>query len=217
MSTASAKSTTATLPSTAHTRSTWTASSTIRCTFPYTLFRSSLTPNQLLATPLRLRILQRQHQRPLQHDQIRRKRLLRSDTTRQLHRKPRQSPFCLVCPTPSHPLPTITLTNASNSYTSDYSQAKNVLSYIFLSDGIPIVYAGEEQHYSGGKVPYNREATWLSGYDTSAELYTWIATTNAIRKLAISADSAYITYAVRPSLPPTLQTPPHTNNIPIMK
>ncbi|RDH36480.1 alpha-amylase [Aspergillus welwitschiae] len=81
------------------------------------------------------------------------------------------------------------------SYTSDYSQAKNVLSYIFLSDGIPIVYAGEEQHYSGGKVPYNREATWLSGYDTSAELYTWIATTNAIRKLAISADSAYITYA----------------------
>lgn len=115
------------------------------------------------------------------------------------------------------PLPTITLTNTSNSYTSDYSQAKNVLSYIFLSDGIPIVYAGEEQHYSGGKVPYNREATWLSGYDTSAELYTWIATTNAIRKLAISADSAYITYAVRPSLPPALQTPPHTNNIPIMK
>ncbi|PYH93620.1 alpha-amylase [Aspergillus ellipticus CBS 707.79] len=79
-------------------------------------------------------------------------------------------------------------------YTSDYSQAKNVLTYVFLSDGIPIVYAGEEQHYSGGDVPYNREATWLSGYDTSAELYTWITTTNAIRKLAIDLDSGYITY-----------------------
>jgi hypothetical protein len=69
-------------------------------------------------------------------------------------------------------------------------------------------------------VPYNREATWLSGYDTSAELYTWIATTNAIRKLAISADTAYITYAVRPYPLPFTPNPtntPHTNNISIMK
>ncbi|PYH84985.1 acid-stable alpha-amylase [Aspergillus uvarum CBS 121591] len=83
-------------------------------------------------------------------------------------------------------------------YTSDYSQAKNVLSFLFLSDGIPIVYAGEEQHYSGSGVPYNREATWLSGYSTTAELYKWIATTNAIRKLAISLDSNYITYKNNP-------------------
>ncbi|KAJ6035929.1 alpha-amylase [Penicillium herquei] len=80
-------------------------------------------------------------------------------------------------------------------YTSDYSQAKNVISFMFFSDGIPIVYAGQEQHYSGGAVPYDREATWLSGYSTTAELYTWITTTNSIRKLAISADSDYITYA----------------------
>ncbi|KAJ5358365.1 uncharacterized protein N7496_010778 [Penicillium cataractarum] len=79
------------------------------------------------------------------------------------------------------------------SYTSDYSQAKNVLSFIFFSDGIPIVYAGQEQHYSGGSDPANREATWLSGYDTSAELYTWIASTNKIRSLAVSKDTAYIT------------------------
>ncbi|KAJ5915678.1 alpha-amylase [Penicillium verhagenii] len=83
-------------------------------------------------------------------------------------------------------------------YTSDYSQAKNVASFIFFSDGIPIVYAGQEQHYSGGDVPYNREATWLSEYATTAELYTWIATTNAIRKLAISLDDDYITYANDP-------------------
>ncbi|GES66595.1 alpha-amylase [Aspergillus terreus] len=78
------------------------------------------------------------------------------------------------------------------SYTSDYSQAKNVITFIFLSDGIPIVYAGQEQHYSGGSDPANREATWLSGYSTSATLYTWIASTNQIRSLAISKDAGYV-------------------------
>ncbi|RHZ43994.1 putative alpha-amylase [Aspergillus thermomutatus] len=79
------------------------------------------------------------------------------------------------------------------SYTSDYSQAKNVISFMFFSDGIPIVYAGQEQHYSGGADPANREAVWLSGYSTSATLYSWIASTNKIRKLAISKDSGYVT------------------------
>ncbi|KAJ5243613.1 hypothetical protein N7489_003709 [Penicillium chrysogenum] len=79
------------------------------------------------------------------------------------------------------------------SYTSDYSQAKNVISFLFLSDGIPIVYAGQEQHYSGGHDPANREAIWLSGYPTTAELYQHIATTNKIRKAAVAADSSYIT------------------------
>ncbi|KAJ5742037.1 hypothetical protein N7533_011446 [Penicillium manginii] len=79
------------------------------------------------------------------------------------------------------------------SYTSDYSQAKNVISFLFLSDGIPIIYAGQEQHYSGGSDPANREATWLSGYSTTAVLYQYIATTNKIRSLAVSSDSSYIT------------------------
>jgi alpha-amylase len=82
------------------------------------------------------------------------------------------------------------------SYTSDFSQAKNVISFLFLSDGIPIVYAGQEQHYSGASDPANREAVWLSGYSTTAELYQWIATTNKIRKLAASADASYITTKV---------------------
>ncbi|OQE16168.1 hypothetical protein PENSTE_c025G06334 [Penicillium steckii] len=82
------------------------------------------------------------------------------------------------------------------SFTSDYSLAKNVLSFLFFSDGIPIVYAGQEQHYSGKDDPANREATWLSGYSTSAELYKHISTTNKIRKLAASSDSSYITSRV---------------------
>jgi alpha-amylase len=80
------------------------------------------------------------------------------------------------------------------NYTSDFSLAKNVLAFTILSDGIPIIYAGQEQHYSGGSVPYNREATWLSGFDTSAELYQWIAQINQIRNYAIQWDTGYTTY-----------------------
>ncbi|KAL2808321.1 glycoside hydrolase superfamily [Aspergillus granulosus] len=79
------------------------------------------------------------------------------------------------------------------SYTQDMSQAKSVLAFLFLSDGIPVVYAGQEQHYDGENDPYNREPVWWSGYNTDAELYKYIATTNQIRKLAISKDSSYLT------------------------
>ena len=71
-----------------------------------------------------------------------------------------------------------------------------MISFVFLSDGIPIIYAGQEQHYDGGSDPDNREATWLSGYSTTAELYEYIAATNKIRTLAIAADSSYITTLV---------------------
>lgn len=69
----------------------------------------------------------------------------------------------------------------TDRYTDDYALAKNAIAFLFFSDGIPIIYAGEEQHYSGGSDPGNREATWLSGYSTSAELYKFIAKTNKIR------------------------------------
>lgn len=81
-------------------------------------------------------------------------------------------------------------------YTSDISLAKNAIAFVLLSDGIPIVYAGQEQHYSGGNDPANREATWLSAYNTNAELYRFIASANAIRAYAIGHDSGYLTYKV---------------------
>ncbi|GKZ49815.1 hypothetical protein AbraIFM66951_002523 [Aspergillus brasiliensis] len=74
------------------------------------------------------------------------------------------------------------------------SLAKNVATFTILADGIPIIYAGQEQHYSGGNDPYNREATWLSGYKTTSELYTHIAASNKIRTHAIKQDSGYLTY-----------------------
>ncbi|KAL2861356.1 glycoside hydrolase superfamily [Aspergillus pseudodeflectus] len=80
------------------------------------------------------------------------------------------------------------------SYTNDMSLAKNVAAFLILSDGIPMIYAGQEQHYSGGNDPYNREATWLSGYSTESELYKLVAASNAIRTHAIGQDEGYLTY-----------------------
>ncbi|KAB8244571.1 alpha-amylase A type-1/2 [Aspergillus flavus] len=80
------------------------------------------------------------------------------------------------------------------SYTNDMSLAKNVAAFIILADGLPIIYAGQEQHYAGGNDPANRDATWFSGYSTTSELYKLIASLNAIRRHAINTDSGYLSY-----------------------
>ena len=87
------------------------------------------------------------------------------------------------------------------SLTSDISLAKNAIAFTILADGVPIIYEGQEQHYTGtggGGVPYNREAIWLSGYSTTATLYTWIAKLNQIRNQAIYKDGSYVTYKAYP-------------------
>ncbi|KAF4972571.1 hypothetical protein F66182_17744, partial [Fusarium sp. NRRL 66182] len=53
-------------------------------------------------------------------------------------------------------------------------------------------------HYNGGNIPLNREALWTSDYSTTAQLYTHTKTSNAIRSLAITKDSAYLTYKNTP-------------------
>ncbi|KAL4803699.1 glycoside hydrolase superfamily [Aspergillus unguis] len=80
------------------------------------------------------------------------------------------------------------------SYTDDMALAKNVAAFVILSDGIPVIYAGQEQHYTGSNDPENREATWLSGYDTNSELYKFIAKLNQIRNFAIQHDGGFISY-----------------------
>lgn len=48
------------------------------------------------------------------------------------------------------------------------------------------VYQGQEQHFNGGETPSNREPLWLSGYNTSAELYVTAKTLNKARNTMIS-------------------------------
>ncbi|OAX80092.1 hypothetical protein ACJ72_05585 [Emergomyces africanus] len=78
------------------------------------------------------------------------------------------------------------------SYTKDLSLAKNVIAFTILMDGIPLFYQGQEQHFSGGDPPSNREALWTSNYDTKSPLYQLTATLNKIRAHAIRVDSKYL-------------------------
>ncbi|KAJ5090238.1 hypothetical protein N7532_008922 [Penicillium argentinense] len=80
------------------------------------------------------------------------------------------------------------------SYADDISLAKNAATFTIMADGIPIIYAGQEQHYAGGTDPYNREAVWLSGYKTDSVLYSIIARVNAVRNHAIASHEGYVTY-----------------------
>jgi alpha-amylase len=78
------------------------------------------------------------------------------------------------------------------SQTADVSLAKNIIAFTILFDGIPIIYQGQEQHLSGGSPPNNREALWLTKYDTTAELYGWTSILNNIRSRAIQQDQNYL-------------------------
>lgn len=89
----------------------------------------------------------------------------------------------------AHPL-------TQSRYTDDISLAKNAAAFTIMDDGIPIIYAGQEQHYSGNSDPANREAVWLSGYNKDSKLYKLIAATNAIRNHAINHNDKYLDYKV---------------------
>ncbi|KAJ5216985.1 family 13 alpha amylase in complex with acarbose [Penicillium chermesinum] len=97
-------------------------------------------------------------------------------------------------PPTSIPLHIIPLTYIPFRATNDMSLAQNAAAFTIMSDGIPIIYAGQEQHYQGGNVPNNREAVWLSGYNTDSELYKLISQANAVRNQAIYRNSSYLTY-----------------------
>ena len=84
------------------------------------------------------------------------------------------------------------------SLTSDLSLAKNAIAFTLLADGIPIIYEGQEQHYSGTGTPNNREAVWLSGYSTTAPLYGFIAGVNQVRNHASYMSPDYLTYMAYP-------------------
>jgi alpha-amylase len=56
------------------------------------------------------------------------------------------------------------------------------------------VYYGQEQHLNGSFNPVNREAEWLTGYNTTAPLYKLIASLNRIRTHAFQAADTYATY-----------------------
>jgi len=79
------------------------------------------------------------------------------------------------------------------SYTDDMALAANAIAFMILSDGIPKMYYGQEQHLNGTLAPYNRQPLWPTNYSTTAPLYTLTATLNKLRNHAISLSSPYVT------------------------
>lgn len=67
------------------------------------------------------------------------------------------------------------------SQVDDKTLFKNALAFVILARGIPIVYYGTEQGYSGGEDPANREDLWRSGFDTDADLYKFISALSSAR------------------------------------
>ncbi|AUX37041.1 MULTISPECIES: alpha-amylase family glycosyl hydrolase [Sorangium] len=59
---------------------------------------------------------------------------------------------------------------------------RNALLFLFTEDGIPCLYYGTEQGFSGGGDPANREDLWASGYDTQHPLFQWVKRLTALRR-----------------------------------
>ncbi|KAF8636557.1 hypothetical protein AX17_003369 [Amanita inopinata Kibby_2008] len=60
----------------------------------------------------------------------------------------------------------------------------NAMVLNFMTDGIPIMYYGQEHGFSGSGDPYNREPLWTTGYSRS-EGYDLVATLNKLRRFLI--------------------------------
>ncbi len=64
----------------------------------------------------------------------------------------------------------------------DKDALRNALTLLVTEDGIPCIYYGTEQDFSGGNDPANREILWTSGFDTSGDTFRHVAKLTALRK-----------------------------------
>lgn len=66
----------------------------------------------------------------------------------------------------------------------DEVRDKNAVTFLMFTSGIPMVYYGFEQRFTGAADPANRETLWTSGYDTTTTLYEYITQLHEIRGIA---------------------------------
>ncbi|WBW73465.1 alpha-amylase-like protein Mde5 [Schizosaccharomyces osmophilus] len=70
---------------------------------------------------------------------------------------------------------------------NDFNVLKNAMTLNLMSDGIPIVFYGQEQMLDGSHDPINRPAMWITGYHTEGPLYKYTAKVNQIRRDLINS------------------------------
>jgi glycosidase len=68
----------------------------------------------------------------------------------------------------------------------DLPALHNALTLLFTEDGIPDVYYGTEQDFSGGNDPGNREVLWTTGMPTTGDTFLHIANLARIRKTYVA-------------------------------
>ncbi|KAI0689018.1 glycoside hydrolase family 13 protein [Cytidiella melzeri] len=83
------------------------------------------------------------------------------------------------------------------SETTDQSLIMNAMTWPFVADGVPILYYGQEQGYTGGADPANREALWLSGYTTDKPLFQHVQALTAARQTAMKANKDFLSTKVQ--------------------
>ena len=79
------------------------------------------------------------------------------------------------------------------SHTDDSHLNMHVTAFTIMAGGVPIIYQGQEQGFSGGDEPANREALWTSNFSRESALYTMIASLNQIRNHEVLSAASYLT------------------------
>ncbi|KFY18754.1 hypothetical protein V493_08372 [Pseudogymnoascus sp. VKM F-4281 (FW-2241)] len=67
---------------------------------------------------------------------------------------------------------------------TDEVREKNAVAFMMFTSGIPMIYYGFEQRFTGAADPDNRETLWTSAYNTDTALYKHIAQLHQIRSIA---------------------------------
>jgi glycosidase len=68
----------------------------------------------------------------------------------------------------------------------DVNALRNALTLVYTEDGIPCVFYGTEQEFSGGNDPGNREVLWTSGMATEGDTFAHIARLGRIRSAYVA-------------------------------
>jgi glycosidase len=81
----------------------------------------------------------------------------------------------------------------------DLPALRNALTLLMTEDGIPCIYYGTEQDFSGGNDPANREIFWTSNYDETGDTFQHVALLAKIRKayVALRRGDLNVVYATQ--------------------
>lgn len=64
----------------------------------------------------------------------------------------------------------------------DKAGLRNALALVMTTQGVPCLYYGTEQEFSGGNDPANREVLWNTGFDTTGATFVWFQKLARVRK-----------------------------------